>query len=366
MICARRQAMAGLVAAGAGLGLRWPRQAMARGLARASFDINSIAPELRPFVPMMERQHQLVPAYTAALLPRLRAIHQPFGAIRADVPCRQLMLPGLRGQPPVGAWLVNAGQHADPRPALLHLHGGGFVIGSAAQGLRPLQDLCAHLGAVGLSVDYRLAPEARHDAIMADAFAALVWLHAQGQRLGIDRQRIAVMGESAGGGLAALLAVYARDAGLGFAYQALSYPMLDDRTGAHGMPPPGTVELVWSAASNRFGWHSFLGVAPGGPDVPTAAVPARIAHLAGLPPAFIGVGSVDMFAPECATYAARLRAAGVRVDWAGPQGAVHGFDLLFAQTHLAQRFVAARAQALSQALQAGARPHPRKGTGGPT
>jgi len=138
-----------------------------------------------------------------------------------------------------------------------------------------------------------------------------------------------VMGESAGGGHAAILALTARDRGeVPLVFQCLIYPMLDDRTGSIVRKPPYVGALVWTPESNRFGWESFLGQKTSLSHVPLNAVPARVANLKGLPPAFIGVGSIDLFCDEDIDYAKRLNAAGVQTELIVVPGAFHGFDMI--------------------------------------
>ena len=237
------------------------------------------------------------------------------------------------------------------RPAILHIHGGGFIIGSAQGDLHEIQDLARTLDCVVVSVDYRLAPETTFAGSIEDNYAALKWLYANANELGADRTRIAVYGGSAGGGHAALLAIAARDRGeVPIAFQCLIYPMLDDRTGSTRPVPAHVGKIVWTAQSNRFGWASFLGVEPGSSRVPTRGVPARTASLAGLPPAFIGVGSIDLFHDEDVDFAQRLNAAAVPTELIVVPGAFHGFDSAGIRTPIADWFNAAKVDALKKAL----------------
>lgn len=266
-----------------------------------------------------------------------------------DVPVEQRTLPGLPGQPEVAVRIVNARADA-ARPGLLHVHGGGFIAGSSAFTLRDLQETCAALDCAAVSVDYRLAPETRWNGSLEDVYAALKWLHGHADELGVHPERIALVGESAGGGLAALLAIAARDRGeVPVAFQCLTYPMLDDRTVTRRFPPQ-IGRLVWTPQANRFGWASFLGTAPGGTGVPNAAVPARTPDLAGLPPAFIAVGALDLFFDEDSDYAKRLNAAGVMAELYAVPGAFHGFDMIAPTAPVSRRFAAARLDALRRGL----------------
>jgi acetyl esterase/lipase len=268
----------------------------------------------------------------------------------ADVPVEERSIAGLAGQPEVKIVIVNA-RAGTTRPAILHTHGGGYVLGAARGDVRPLQETAKALDCVCVSVDYRLAPETRWQGSTADNYAGLKWLHDHAGELGADRGRIAVMGESAGGGHAALLALMARDRGeVPLVLQVLVYPMLDDRTGTSRTVPPHIGSLLWTAPSNRYGWRSFLGTEPGVGNVPVQAVPARVADLAGLTPAWIGVGSIDLFVDEDIEYARRLVAAGVRTDLELVPGAFHGFDMDPEGSSLARQFKASKLNALRRAF----------------
>jgi acetyl esterase/lipase len=230
------------------------------------------------------------------------------------------------------------------------MHGGGFVVGSARDSIPSLQDLARTLDCVIVTVEYRLAPETRFPGALEDNYAALKWLYAHAEELGADRARIAVMGGSAGGGHAAMLAIAARDRGeVPIVFQALTYPMLDDRTGSTVHKPPQQGAVLWTPESNRFGWSSLLGVPAGSASVPAGSVPARETNLKGLPPTFIGVGSIDLFVDEDLDYAQRLLNSGVFVELVVVPGGFHGFDL-FKQTRVVQRYEDHYVGVLRQAL----------------
>jgi len=164
---------------------------------------------------------------------------------------------------------------------------------------------------------------------LEDGYAALTWLHREADALGVDRERIAVTGESAGGGLAAAVVLFARDHGeVHVAFQHLIFPMLDDRTAANGAASSYLGEFVWTPAANVFGWTSLLGAAPGGLEVSPYAAPARADNLAGLPPTFIICGALDLFLAEDMDYARRLILAGVPTELHIYPGAPHGFMLV--------------------------------------
>lgn len=188
--------------------------------------------------------------------------------------------------------------------------------------------LVTHLGCALISIDYRLAPETVFPGAIEDCYAALAWVFRHADTLGIDAARIGVAGESAGGGLAAALALLARDRGeFPLAFQHLIYPMLDDRTCTRP-PHPHAGEFIWHAANNRFGWTALLGHAPGIDGVSPYAAAARATRLDGLPPTFLSVGSLDLFLDENLDYAQRLLRAGVPTELHVLPGGVHGFDLV--------------------------------------
>lgn len=211
---------------------------------------------------------------------------------------------------------------------IFHIHGGGFVGGSISEVEFLHRPLAAELGCVIVTVDYRLAPETCFPGNIEDCYAALAWTFANADALEIDPNRIGVMGESAGGGLAAALTLLARDRGEHrIAFQHLIYPMLDDRTCVRE-PNQFAGEFIWHGINNHFGWSALLGTEPGGPDVSPYAAPARASDLTGLPPAFIGTAALDLFVDEDIDYAARLIRAGVATELHVWPGAFHGFDLI--------------------------------------
>ena len=241
----------------------------------------------------------------------------------------QLSRPDRQGLPDVKLIVYRpAGKDAVILPCIYHVHSGGFVSGTAA-GLEPLHRvLVKALDCVLVTVDYRLAPEAPYPAPLDDCYVGeLAWLVANAQQLKIDTGKLGVMGESAGGGLAAALALFARNqGGPPLAFQHLIYPMLDDRT-CTAEPHPYAGAFVWNMASNAFGWRSYLGTEPGGDQISGYAAPARAENLAGLPPAFIATGALDLFAEENVAYAMRLLRAGVPVELHVYSGGFHGFDI---------------------------------------
>ena len=229
--------------------------------------------------------------------------------------------------------------------ALLWIHGGGYLLGSARQDDQLCRRFARKLGITVGSVEYRLAPEHPFPAALDDCYAALQQLVALP---GVDPARVAIGGASAGGGLAAALALMTRDRGeINPALQLLTYPMLDDRTVAQS-PLHARNYRLCSERSNRFGWAAYLG------DVdPDIAVPARNADLAGLPPAWIGVGTHDLFHDEDLVYAERLSKAGVPCRVEVVPGAFHGFDRLVPGAQVSRSFFDSQCASLREALTAG-------------
>jgi len=259
-------------------------------------------------------------------------------------------VPGPAGTPDVFVRIYEPADRPHSLPALLWIHGGGYVLGSVER-----DDLLAkHLARVGqcvvASVEYRLAPEHPFPAPVEDCYAALTWLSAQSSSLGVNKSRIAIGGASAGGGLAAGLALLTRDrAEIEVAFQLLIYPMIDDRNIAPASDTaPDT--LVWTRENNRMGWRAYLGREPGGVDVSLYAAAARATDLKGLPPAYIPVGDLDLFLDENLTYAQRLLAAGVPAELHVYPGAFHGFNGFVPGAEVSRRFNTDRDNALKRML----------------
>lgn len=231
-------------------------------------------------------------------------------------------------------------------PALLYIHGGGLILGSPLQDEPMLRKIADELGIVVAAVRYRFAPEHPYPAARDDCYAALCWL---AEQPGIDPARVAVGGASAGGGLAAATALTAREhGGPALCFQLLVYPMLDDRT-ALRPDPDRAFRRLWSNEANRHGWTAYLGEAMGGDGVPPTAAPGRTEDFSGLPPAWIGVGTLDLFLDEDLAYAEGLRAAGVGCATFVVPGAFHGFDGL-AKAAVVREFQASQVAALRDAF----------------
>ncbi len=214
----------------------------------------------------------------------------------------------------------------DNLPALFWMHGGGTVIGNRYMDDARLGEWCRSLSCVCVSVEYRLAPDAPYPAAIDDCDKGLRYIFDHAAELRLDTRRIGLAGRSAGGGLAAALALRWRDRGDDrLAFQYLEYPMLDDRTNWPSSKLDGLP--VWSRESNAFGWRAYLGEHYGSDHVPSDAAPARASELAGLPPTFITVGTADCLRDEAIDFAGRLCRADVLTELHVYAGAVHGFDM---------------------------------------
>jgi acetyl esterase/lipase len=249
--------------------------------------------------------------------------------VDAKVSSQRVTVPGPFGAPDVEIICYRPIDATGALPCIFHIHGGGFVGGTTGAQVGPHKTYALELNCAIVTVEYRLAPETRFPGAVEDCYAALKWLHANPGIPGVDLTRAGVMGESAGGGLAAALALLVRDRGeIRLAFQHLIYPMLDDRT---SMAPddqihPYAGEYLWHHHNNRYGWSALLGHAPGGDGVSPYAAPARAETLEGLPPTFISTGSLDLFLEEDIDYARRLMRAGVPTELHVYPGGFHAFD----------------------------------------
>lgn len=265
---------------------------------------------------------------------------------------RRLYTGGAAGHP-VKVWVYKPRDLTAPAPALLWMHGGGVVIGSARMNDLQLTKLVQALGIVVVAVDYRLAPTHPYPAAIDDCYTALKWLHDRAAVLGVDPARVAVGGASAGGGLAAALAQMAHDRGeVGIVFQLLAYPMLDDRSALRDDVAHADT-LTWTPRQNRFGWESYLRQPAGQAETPPYAVPGRREDLTGLPPAWIGVGSLDLFYEENVAYADRLRRCGVDCDLVVVDGAFHGFDAFMDDVPACRDFLQGQMEGLGRYLVGG-------------
>jgi len=220
-------------------------------------------------------------------------------------------------------WYTKKGQN--PGSGIFYIHGGGMILGSVDAYHGFVADYVSHSGVPFLAVEYRLAPEHPHPTPVEDCYSGLQWFAEHARELGVDPTRIAVMGDSAGGGLAAATALLARDCGGPvLKKQILLYPMLDDRT-TQPDPEIGSV-LTWTYDDNITGWKALLGASAGTPEVSPYAAPARAKVLSKLPPAYIEVGALDLFRDEDIEYARRLFQAGVDTELHVRPGAPHAFE----------------------------------------
>jgi len=267
------------------------------------------------------------------------------------VACTERLVPGHESAPDVRVLVYDPpGPRPAPRPAVLHMHGGGFVIGVPEMNDAGNRAMALEHDCVVVSVDYRLAPEVTWRGSLSDNYSALAWLADPGSGLNIDPARIALAGESAGGGHAAMLALHVRDGQRGGGrltpcFLLLDAPMLDDRTSTRDDPHPHTGNFVWTAEHNRFGWEALLG----GTADDAAPIPARATDLAGLPPTFISVGALDLFLEENIEWVRHLTRAGVAAELHVLPGAYHGFGMA-GDSPQASQLHALRSAALARAF----------------
>jgi acetyl esterase/lipase len=309
------------------------------------------------FHPDLHRTARFIPRFSFTprlvrcinFMARLRGI--PRVPQIADVAIEDVYLRVAPGAAPLRVRLYRPRHAKQPLPAMLWLHGGGFLFGAPEFDQEHNIATARELGILIAAVDYRLAPAHPFPAPLEDAYGALKWLHAQAAALGVMPGRYAVAGSSAGGGLAAGLALLAHDrAEVPLAFQLLLYPMLDDRTVLRTDLDTSHLRM-WDAASNRYGWTSYLGRVPGAQGVSDYAAPARRADLTGLPAAWIGTGTFDLFHDENCAYARRLSAAGVPCALRVVDGAYHGFDAISRKAQVSRDFRSSYLAALRDALE---------------
>lgn len=315
------------------------------------------------FVDRMDAEHQavleMIPAELLDLsnIGQARTVFEQLMEAMADqvpeipgVTVTDHMAPGPEGAPDVMVRTYIPDGLATPAPALYWIHGGGMVLGDVSMNDADCKLIALDVGCVVASVEYRLAPEHPHPAPIEDCYAGLAWLFSNAESLGVDPGRVAVGGASAGGGLAASLALLARDRGeYDLAFQLLIYPMLDDRNttpSSHYVTHP----KVWNRDANLAGWRALLRDAAGGDTVSPYAAAARAENLSGLPPAYIPVGELDLFLDEDVAYALRLLRAGVPTELHVYPGAFHGSDALVPTSAISERWTADRNAALKRAL----------------
>ncbi|WP_448955554.1 alpha/beta hydrolase [Labrys neptuniae] len=279
--------------------------------------------------------------------------------LAADLPIEvsEHVAPGPDGAPEIALTLLAPKGHAAriaagtaPVPGIFNIHGGGMIVGHRTMFVAGLADLVIALGVVVATVEYRLAPEHPHPAPVEDCHAGLIWFAGKAAELGIDPARIVVMGSSAGGGLGAGVALMARDrASVPLAGQLLVYPMLDDRN-VTVSSRQYLEATVWTRDDNELGWSSLLGAAKGTEAVPAYAAPARANDLSNLPPAYIEVGSAELFRDENVDYASRIWAVGGTAELHVWSGGFHGFDTFAPESELAHAALAGRLSWLRRVL----------------
>jgi len=255
-------------------------------------------------------------------------------------------VPGPDGEPDITVRIYRPVNASGTLPGIYFIHGGGMILGNVAGEDPTATMICDQVGAVVVSVEYRLAPEHPHPAPVEDCYAGLVWMAKNASELGFDPSRLAIYGGSAGGGLTIATALLARDrGGPALAFMMPIYPMIDDRN-----ETPSSHEItdigIWDRAGNIEAWNWYLG----GKEPDQYAAPARAEDLTGLPPAFIDVGTVDMFRDEDIAFAARLMQAGVPTELHVHPGSYHASETFAADAPLSKRIWALRIDALRRAL----------------
>ncbi len=273
-----------------------------------------------------------------SMMPRLE------GVISRDV-----TIPGPEGAPDIRARVYTPEGDSGKRAGMLWIHGGGYILGDLTADDYTMRSMCVNTGCVMVSTNYRLAPENPFPAPVEDCYASLKWMVINADQLGIDKTRVAIGGGSAGGGLAAGLAIMTRDRGeIALSFQLLIYPMIDDRNitpSSHAI----TDQRTWDREKNIFAWKAYLGDSAKDGIVSPYAAAARAHDLSGLPPAYIAVGELDLFLDENIEYAQRLLQAGVPTELHVYPGAIHGFDSIISAS-VAKRFIAERDNAVMRAL----------------
>jgi len=311
-------------------------------------------PELKG--PIKQMLSQMPPTDFNDIPAARAASQQMMAAMKSQLPVipgvitEDKKIPGPKGEPDVTVRLYWPEKQSGLLPALLWIHGGGYILGEIDQEDFTAKQFSLAGNCVVVSVEYRLAPENPYPAPLEDCYAALKWLAAHSRDLKVDPSRIAIGGASAGGGLAAGLSILARDrAEVKTVFQLLIYPMINDCNVA----PPSDVlpdTLFWTRENNLQGWRSYLGCEPGGTGISCYAAAFRAENLEGLPPAYITVGDIDLFAEEDVEYARRLIAAGVPTELHVYPGGCHAFDMLVPNADISKRFVSDIHRALKRVL----------------
>ncbi|MDA3645241.1 alpha/beta hydrolase [Saccharopolyspora indica] len=288
------------------------------------------------------------PEYTAETLPEMRRAMASMSPTAADViGARPVEVAEHTADGGIAITVLSPRGLDHPVPALYNIHGGGMMLGTRDMDNPRLVDLVLELGVVAINVEYRLAPEHPHPAPVEDCYAGLVWTAAHAAELHVDPARIVVMGGSAGGGLAAGVALLARDrGGPALAGQLLLCPMIDDTSttvASHQYQGIGP----WPREATIAGWSALVGDAE---EVSPYAAPSRAADLSNLPHAFIEVGSAEGFRDEDVEYARRIWATGGRAELHVWSGGCHGFDIYAPAAEITRAALAARLSWLRRVL----------------
>ena len=300
----------------------------------------------------------LSPSLTFAEIPSRRtALSQMMPALSVEELAREgaftvedRSVPGPEGAPEISLLICRPTSATAPVAAIYHTHGGGMFAGDNRTGMPEFLDWAQELELAVVSVEYRVGPETPHPGPVEDCYAGLVWTAEHAVELGIDPTRIVIAGASAGGGLAAAVALLARDrGGPALAGQVLMCPMLDDRNDTVSSLQMAGLG-VWDRTSNDTGWKALLGDARGGPDVSPYAAPARATDLSGLPPAFIDVGSAETFRDEDVAYASRIWQAGGIAELHVWPGGFHGYSAIAPHAQISQDTLSTRVRWLRRLL----------------
>lgn len=308
--------------------------AAAAVLALSSF--SATAQEFKTLSRVAPEYQNVVREWTASISDDAEAARRDAGLRQqaeasSQQPDRIIIAPANGKQPEVTLYEYRPKNAAGKLPVIYFIHGGGYIMGNARQNNAALADMAERNQAAVVSVEYRLATQAPFPAALHDAYHGLSHIYRHADELGFDNTRVILMGESAGGGLAARLALYTHDRGeFRPAGQVLIYPMLDERTGSAQSPyrNPYAGEFVWTAASNRFGWGKLRGGERISAEQMPYFSPAQAKNVQGLPPTFIAVGDLDLFVNEDIDYANRLIQAGVPTELHVIPGVVHAFEML--------------------------------------
>lgn len=268
-----------------------------------------------------------------------------------DVEALEEFIPSPGGAPNVRTIIYQKKDAPAKSPAIVYFHGGGMIAGHPGVDDPKCQQLVSDMGFKIFSVDYRLAPEVPYPGPLEDCYTVLSYVFDNADKLGVDKGKIAVGGESAGGGLSASICLLARDRKkYNIAFQLLIYPWLNDKTAITTDPGPAFGEYVWTRDANKFAWKCYIGDKAGGDETPGYAAALRAKDVSNLPPAFIGVGSMDLFLKDDLAYAERLMTAGTRVEVNVVPGAYHVFDMYNLDAEVTRNFYKSYCTAMAREM----------------